>query len=246
MNISGSGHIPAGDYQNEIRVSGSAKIDGTVRCEGLHCSGSLSGDGALYCRQDIRASGAIKISREVEAANIAVSGALKSGGGCTAAGEIRASGAIACEGDMKCSVLRAGGAVRVGGGIEAEEAYITGYIDCGGLLNAETVDIRLEGRGGNRVGSIGGATIKVSTTGKKNSHVFRMPLLSRLIGKSDDGLQVVESIEGDVIAVENVCAPLITGRIVAIGAGCVVERVQYSEAVEIHPDAKVDACEKAE
>ena len=41
MNISGSGKIPAGEY-DQIKVSGSAEMQGTVRCTRLHVSGSLN------------------------------------------------------------------------------------------------------------------------------------------------------------------------------------------------------------
>jgi hypothetical protein len=73
-----------------------------------------------------------------------------------------------------------------------------------------------------------------------------MPLLSKLIGMGADGAvtYISESIEGDVIALENVKAPLVIGRIVAIGAGCEIGLVQYSEAIEIDPDAKVEKQEK--
>ena len=57
-------------------------------------------------------------------------------------------------------------------------------------------------------------------------------------------LQISQAIEGDTIAVERVSTPLIVGRIVAIGAGCKVDLVQYSEEIEIHPDAVVKKVEK--
>ena len=32
MHISGSGHIPAGEYNDKISVSGSGSLDGNIRC----------------------------------------------------------------------------------------------------------------------------------------------------------------------------------------------------------------------
>lgn len=246
MNISGSARIPAGDYSDEINVSGSAKIDGTVRCLSFHCSGSVGGDGALQCKGEVKISGAVKIGKGVEAKSVVISGALKAGGGCTVEEEIRLSGALVCEGDLRCTTLRASGGIRVGGGIEAEEVKISGNVTCAGLLNAETVDIRLENNSNSRIGSIGGGTIKVSARNNKGASLSRLPLLSKLMGAAADGLQVDEIIEGDIVAVERVSVPTIVGRVVAIGAGCTVGVVQYSESVEIHPDAKVDKCEKTE
>ena len=70
-----------------------------------------------------------------------------------------------------------------------------------------------------------------------------MPLLSRLVG-AGGALTVEELIEGDVVAIECVRAPKVVGRVVAIGAGCNIDLVQYSEEIEVHPDAKVGKCEK--
>ena len=36
MHISGSGHIPAGEYNDKISVSGSGRLDGNIRCTALH------------------------------------------------------------------------------------------------------------------------------------------------------------------------------------------------------------------
>ena len=52
------------------------------------------------------------------------------------------------------------------------------------------------------------------------------------------------SVEGDDIALEGVTAPRVSGRVVAIGEGCEIDLVQYSEQVEISPEAKVGRTEK--
>ena len=48
MNISGSGHIAAGEYNEKISVSGSGKIDGNIRCNALVCSGAVKAQGRIY------------------------------------------------------------------------------------------------------------------------------------------------------------------------------------------------------
>ena len=72
--------------------------------------------------------------------------------------------------------------------------------------------------------------------------IKRLPLLSKLLGRN--ALSVDESIEGDEVSLEYVSAPLVTGRVVAIGEGCYIDTVRYSEEVEIHPGARVGNCEK--
>ena len=57
-------------------------------------------------------------------------------------------------------------------------------------------------------------------------------------------MRVKTSIEGDEIALEGVIAPRVSGRVVAIGAGCEIDLVQYSEQVEISPEATVGKTEQ--
>ena len=65
------------------------------------------------------------------------------------------------------------------------------------------------------------------------------------LAKAADGIvRVKNSVEGDDIALEGVTAPRVSGRVVAIGEGCEIDLVQYSEQVEISPEAKVGRTEK--
>ena len=71
-----------------------------------------------------------------------------------------------------------------------------------------------------------------------------MPLFSLLVGAAHGSVSVSGSVEGDDIALEGVTCPRVTGRVVAIGAGCHVDLVQYSEKIEVSPDAKVGRTEQ--
>ena len=239
MNISGSGHIASGEYNDSISISGSGKIDGNIRCISLTCSGSVTGAGDIICSENAKISGSAHLQKCLSARNIRVSGSLSVDGNCTSEAEIKISGGFKCGSNLKCSLLKASGGINIGGGIESEEVCITGGIKCGGLLNAEKISIEFE-HSSNFINSIGGSNISIFSKG--NRLTKRLPLLTKLIG--NDGFIVRESIEGEIIALENVSAPLVVGRIVAIGSGCEIDMVQYSEEIEIHPDAKVARYEK--
>jgi len=244
MNISGSGHIAAGEYNEKISVSGSGRIDGSVRCVALSCSGSVRGEGDIACSEDVRVSGSSYFKKSVSAKDVLVSGSVSVDGDITVEKELRVSGGLKCGGSIKCSIMRCSGGIDVGKEAEADEIRISGRITCTGLLNAEKIDISLDGVGSSsRIGSIGGSEIKVRND-RKGSCSPRMPLLSKLVGIGGGVLSVDELVEGDIVAVECVKAPKVVGRVVAIGAGCDIELVQYSEEIEIHPDAKVGRYEK--
>ena len=243
MNISGSGRVSAGEHNEKISISGSGKIDGNIRCIALHCSGSVKGEGNIVCAEDVRVSGSAHFDKSVSADIISVSGSVKVGGGVNAKTAIKISGSFGCGGSLKAALLSCSGAVDIGGEAEADEIRVSGRINCAGLLNAEKVEIRMDGFNVNsKISSIGGSEIKIHND-RKGEKISRMPLLSKLVG-SGGKVIVDELVEGDIVAVECVKAPRVVGRVVAIGADCEIDLVQYSEEIEIHPDAKIGKYEK--
>ena len=244
MHISGSGHIPAGDYKDKISISGSGRLDGNVRCIAFSASGSAHCVGDLACTEDIRVSGSGHFGGSVTAASLSVSGSAHIGGDLTIKEIVRVSGSVKVDGEIKSGAVHSAGVLKVEKGIEAEEFRAEGAIDCVGLLNAETVDISMDGRAHSRVGSIGGGEIRVYLRKSEKSPKRRLPLFSRLVNGGSSDLTVSELVEGDVIALEGVKAPTVVGRVVAIGVGCEIGLVQYTEECEIHPDARVEHYEK--
>ena len=244
MNISGSGHIAAGEYNDKISVSGSGKLDGNIRCVALSCSGSVKGEGSIECKENITVSGSCHFKMSLAADSVSVSGSVKVGEDIIAKKAVKVSGGLDCGGRIRCSLLRCSGGISIGMDAEADEIRISGRVTCAGLLNAEKIDISIDGTGSSsRVGAIGGSEIRIHND-RNTRRSPRMPLLSQLVGGDGGTFTVDELIEGDVIAVECVKAPKVVGRVVAIGAGCDIEFVQYSEEIEIHPDAKVARYEK--
>ena len=242
LNISGSGQIVPGEYDT-IRVSGSAHLGEAVRCKNLYVSGSANGS-SVVCEKDFHISGSCAFSGKVSAGNVAISGGTSFGGDVEATEKIAISGGIRCDGDMRCKQLQISGNGKVTGDVEAELAKIRGALDCDGLLNAEEVDIEFEKS--MEVGSIGGSKISIyKRHGEEKKKRARLPLFASLIKKSTVGeVRVNNSIEGDEIALEGVVCKRVSGRVVAIGGDCEIELVQYSEQVEVSPEAKVGRTER--
>lgn len=242
MNILGSGHISAGEYNEKISISGSGKINGNIRCIALSCSGSVKGAGLIICNEDIRVSGSCDFEKSISAESITVSGSVKVDEDITATDTVKISGSVRCGGTIKCSALKCSGSADIGKEVAADDVYISGRINCAGLVNAEKIEISLD-NGLCRIGAIGGSEIKVHNDYKRKN-ILRLPLLSKLVGTGNGRLHVDELVEGDIVAIEYVKAPCVVGRVVAIGAGCKIDLVRYSEEIEIHPDAKVGKSEK--
>ena len=239
MHISGSGNIPSGEYNN-ISVSGSGRLQGNVRCVSFSSAGSSKGDN-IECTEIFKVSGSSHFGGNIVAANIKVSGALHCDGDMVASEKVSSSGSTRCDKSVKCEQLAVSGSLNVGSDIEAETVKIEGTVNCEGLLNAESIEIKFDR--GMDIGSIGGSKI-VIVSQKTIKISKRLPLFSSLAKAVSKDVSVNSAIEGDEIALEYVSCPRVTGRIIAVGQGCNIDLVQYSEDIEISPDATVGRTEK--
>lgn len=241
LNISGSGQITPGEYDT-IRISGSGHLADAVRCKNLYVAGSANG-GSIACENEFKVSGSCGFSGTVSAGSLGISGGSSFDGDMEVKEQVTVSGGMSCGGNIKCKQLRVSGNVKVSGDAEAELAKIRGAFDCNGLLNAEEVDIEFDK--GMEIGSVGGSKIAIyKHHGETKKKKFRLPLFSSLIKKTSGTVCIMNSVEGDEIVLEGVNAPRVSGRVVAIGADCEIDLVQYSEQVEVSPEAKVGRTEK--
>ena len=173
MKISGSSTMPGGEY-GSVSISGAGKVNGSLKCEELHCSGAAKVQGDVDCAGELHTSGAGKIAGSVRCGSLSasgdfsaqsvqveglasVSGSLRTERALTA-DELSASGSLEA-GSVHCRAFRASGSCRVSGDIEAETAALSGAVQIGGLLNAETVEI--SANPAVHIHAIGGGTIRV-------------------------------------------------------------------------------------
>ena len=226
MRIAGRGNIPAGEY-NKVSGSGSIKLFGNVRCVSFSSAGSSKGEN-IECAENFKASGSSSFLGSVRAKNVKACGSFFCAGNLTAEENIIFKGKSKIEKSVKCNHLSSYGLFSVMKNIEAENVVTAGVIKCEGLVNAENITIKTDKI--SSIGSIGGSNITVKR--KKGSFFRKRKVI------------VSSAIEGDNIFLDHVTAPRVTGRIVSIGKGSVIELVQYSEKLEISPRAKVLKTEK--
>jgi|LSQX01.2.fsa_nt_gb hypothetical protein len=106
-------------------------------------------------------------------------------------------------------------------------------------INAENVFI--VPRVNSKVDSVLGSTIRISRTFKPDQR-FRSILktVNYRSFKSNDEIMSLTSIEGDTINIEATNAELVSGMDVIIGDLCIIERVEYSNAIRISEKAIVN------
>ena len=239
MNIAGCGNIPAGEYE-KISVSGSGKLHGSIRCSSFSSSGSSKGE-RIECSDSFKVAGSSHFTDNVKAKKVSLAGSFKCDGSITADEKISCAGSVKCLKNIKCDLLSVGGTLVVGGDIEAETVKADGTLNCEGLLNAENIEIKFHNE--LNIGSIGGSKIVIMKNESKKA-ITKLPLFSSIVKSTVGQACITSSIEGDEIALEHISCPRVTGRVVAIGEGCNIDLIQYSEDIEISPDATVLKYEK--
>ena len=235
MKISGASSMPGGEYRR-VSISGAGRVNGSLKCEELHCSGASNVQGDVDCAGELCTSGAGKVAGSVRCGSLtasgtfsaqtvqveglaSVSGSLRTEQALTA-DELRASGSLEA-GSVHCRAFRTSGSCRVSGDIEAETAVLSGAAEIGGLLNAETVEISA-----NRA-------VHISAIGGGSIHVLQKDTATILgLFHTSPGCACIGSIEGDNIELENVEAEIVRGKYVRIGHGCRIGTVEYGENLE--------------
>jgi len=232
VSIAGSGRIEGGVY-GTVKIAGSGKVVGDLTAEEFKAAGSAKVEGNLKA-QKFEAAGSFKCEGNLEveegeaAGSFAVVGHLK-------AKELRVAGSTRAK-SISGGYLRAGGSLHVEENVEVETFRLTGAFEVGGLLSADRVEVELEGRAQAR--EIGGEKIVVRAGLKHLGGL--LPAALRFIFRPGSPRELfAETIEGDEIELEATESRLVRGERIKIGPGCRIERVEYTETLEVSPDAVV-------
>lgn len=234
--ISGIGTLNGGTY-NSVTISGMGKVDGDVEAGRINISGNGTIKGDTHAGE-ITISGNGTLAGNVEAKALHTSGNAK----CT--GQLKAdtvdcSGRLRVNGDIKAKKVDSNGYLSTSAGVEAEEFLFDGSFTIDGLLNAHIVNVKIDGFCMAR--EIGGESIRIEL--KKQGPGFSqlvLPLYSLFTGRSVEVDKVkAHVIEGTEVTLEHTVAGTVRGSRVKIGAGCRIDRVEYSESYEADPSSNV-------
>ncbi len=232
VTISGSGRIEGGTY-GTVKIAGSGRVVGDLTAEEFKAAGSAKVEGNLRA-QKFEAAGSFRCEGDLEVEEGEAVGSCKVLGRIKAK-ELKLAGAIHAK-SIAGGYLRAGGALSVEENVEVDTFRLTGAFEVGGLLSADRVEVELEGRASAR--EIGGEKILVRA-GQKSLGGLITSALSLLFGQSSVKELTAEVIEGDEMELEATQAQLVRGGKVKIGPGCRIERVEYTESLEVAPGAVV-------
>lgn len=196
LTLSGMGSATGGIY-NHVRVEGMGTVHGDLDCVECQIDGLATIHGAIKAKR-VAISGKSKIYGAIEADQLTIDGHVLLDGNCTVSEKIGIRGYA-----------------RIKGACETERFQADGVIHIEGLLNAEQIDIELEGK--SSIKDVGCSRIRVIA----HRRVWHRHL--------DAG-----QIEGDEITLAYTQAEAVQGNVVTLGRGCNVEHVVY------HSDFNID------
>ena len=232
VTISGSGRIEGGTY-GTVKIAGSGKVVGDLTAEEFKAAGSAKVEGNLKA-QKFEVAGSFKCEGDLEAEEAEAAGSFAVVGRLKAK-ELRLAGSARAK-SITGGYLRAGGSLHVEENVEVETFRLTGAFEIGGLLSADRVEVELAGRA--QVREIGGEKIVVRA-GEKSLGGILSAALRFIFGPGSPQELFAETIEGDEIELEATEAKLVRGGRIKIGPGCRIERVEYTETLEVAPEAVV-------
>jgi len=183
--------------------------------------------------KEISVSGSGKFTSRVEADILVTSGSCGIEGDAVVK-ELRSSGAQRIGGSLRGHYVRVSGVLNVACDLETDVFNSSGRFEIGGLLSADRVEVKLVGD--SRAREIGGENIDIRASSGFN---FGFSLSRGLRFGVGIGTLTVGEIEGDHIHLEATTADVVRGKIVDIGPGCRIGRVEYTESLEVHPEAEV-------
>lgn len=228
ISINGSGKVSGGTYDS-VNINGSGCINGDLTCQTMTINGSGSVQGSLTTNGSFTINGSGSVHGDINGR-----------------GHISINGSGKVTGSVHCQVFRSAGSGQVYGDCEAEEITMEGGGRVEKLLNGENIRLVLYPQCHMHIGSIGGTNITVEHKPSQHNRSRTFHFFGILSGRDDNsglrpcGTLETDTIEGDTITLTCTKAARVSGRIVKIGPGCRIGRVEYTETYEADEDATVD------
>lgn len=218
IKTAGGGTFSGGTY-GDVTFNGSGTINGDVDAITYRVNGAGTSNGRVKTQSAV-INGTATFNGEVQANEFTVNGdaSIRDGAGI---GRLVVKGNLSIGGSLAAHEIELRGFLRIAGDCQAESFTGEGGFTVAGLLNAGNIDVTVQAASSAR--DIGGERIVV------RQPVGSIASLTGLLTVFAEKRLTAETIEGDVVWLENTTAKVVRGKNVTIGQGCVIEFVEYAE-----------------
>ncbi|MFZ1081445.1 MAG: hypothetical protein WAO19_05915 [Candidatus Kryptoniota bacterium] len=223
----------SGGHYNSAKVIGDCIVNGNLDCVRFKCVGNSKINGDVETKE-AKIIGSTSITGFLKSDNIRVTGNVDVNGDINSK-DIVIRGGVDTKGGIKSDEIRIKGYVTIKKNCEAEIFRSEGPLAIGGLLNAESIEIRIHSI--CKITEIGGERIDVRRGhGSKLERIFKSIFLP---ADFYGGKLVTDCIEGDQVRLEYTKAKVVRGKNVVIGDGCEIDLVEYAEECRINGHSAV-------
>lgn len=242
LNCSDCSEIEGNVLSSKTHLCDGSKINGDVKGELVHINDGSSIIGNLEVEDLILKDGSC-VSGNVKTAIAKISDSSKINGdlnaedstikdGSTITGNIFSTKIHLYDGckiteSIKGEEIKINDSVKVGKDCECEKFNGSDCFHIAGLLNAEEINITLDGN--CSIKEIGGNNISVRVPKNSNS----ISILGIVKINANIGYLTSDTIEGDTIYLENTTAKIVRGTKIVIGDGCKIDKIEYKENLNI-------------
>ncbi|GAC43069.1 polymer-forming cytoskeletal protein [Paenibacillus popilliae] len=231
LKIMGSSQAGGGVY-DKVSIMGDGSVHGDVDCRQFSCAGTAHLEGSVKTGV-MKIRGTSQVSGSVNVNKLSIQGQVEIRGSMRAAeASIGGMANIGCH--LQGERLRLKGSVTVQGDCEFESITANGSLQVEGLLNAGSLDLRLQWPCQAR--EIGGDTIKIRRGSGLGNLLGFLPGLFNIV---PDARMNADLIEGDYVELEHTTARVVRGNDVVIGPGCEIGQIEYRRQLHRHPDSTV-------
>jgi cytoskeletal protein CcmA (bactofilin family) len=219
IKTAGGGSFSGGTY-GEVTFNGSGTINGDVDAISYRVNGAGTNNGRVKA-QTVVVNGTANFNGEVQVNEMTVNGdaSIRDGAGI---GRLAVKGNLSIGGSLAAHQVDLRGFLRVGGDCQAEAVTGEGGFTVAGLLNAGNIDVIVQAASSAR--EIGGERIVIRQPGGS------IASFTGLLTVFAEKRLTADTIEGDVVWLENTTAKVVRGKQVTVGQGCVIDLVEYAEA----------------
>ncbi len=230
VKINGSGKITGSIECEVLKIDGSGKVEGDVNSETVKFNGSGSIEGNVYATQ-MKTNGSSSVDKNAVVDELIINGSSVFKQDVQVV-EFEINGTSKVYGKVIGGEVKVNGVLKVNGSCEVERFRSHGVIEVGGLLSADLIELNIGYHSSAK--EIGGEKISVRQYGSNN-------IIKQIINFFKPRSEVLEAdmIEGDEIDLEVTRAKLVRGKKIVIGEKCEIERVEYTDTIEIHSSSKV-------
>jgi len=255
--ISGSGTV-AGDVKaREITVAGSGQFEGDIEVRKITITGSCNIEGKLEADRVI-SRGGLTVDRDMKAPTVKSYGSLAVDGSIIAE-DLYFAGSSEVEENVEAENFTSRGSFRVGGLLTADEIDIwLGSENSAAEVGGSKVKIRKRGpslefdsekiKGGvenletglDRIGEKLGFSLDLDEDKITRGITKFGEKVNYYVKEIGSGKFESSTIEGDDVSLEGVKAETVRGAVVKIGEDCVIDKVEYSDTIEVAEGATVE------